>query len=584
MPSLGALRLLTPLVLLSPLLAQAQADPWLTHAWHVSCSDGAAVATPEMCDDESAVSTAAYVRGQLEDLGPWLEGMGFEGPFVRIVGAGSGMRWAAEIGGDTLSLGSSTVCGYYDKSADGGRLVVDTDHSVQIEGEADATGTAAHEAFHAVQGSYAYFNTAGDAYDWITEGTAQAVEAAWMGHDQGLDVLGAGGHAYVYGPRHYDHALAEPAGASQRYATGHFWLALGQELGAPARVGYLAAMLAGLDGQGNGLAGVDAALRADGGLYSLYPRVMARFARAERHYDAPGAFRLGAGGELVRPAVEVRGLATRRVALDVHDVGADGVMLEVQIPDEPDLHLIVDGKRYSVGQDGEGERRNRARLPVRQPREVVVQVANVSRDAAASRERAVRFEARTTPLAGCRPAADGLGIAVCLSIVGPTLGGDYRLELPVPRRSSVMALGPQVAIAGRRGSRARLMGSSFVDPALYGGVPPRLDLTAVDEGTGETLKVGLSLDPDAAFVSLSGGPFGPALTHGSGDATLTVTAHEPGERFEARFTAAIGGDCRRVTQPDRSVREIGCVRHMGTNDLVPAHEVRGTLVIALPSE
>ena len=345
-----ALALASALLVPPSALAQAQ--------WAAVCLPDA----PEGACDDGPTSIGTFVRAELTGATRWLRALGFLEPHV----VKKDGRYVAFVGASDLRLGNDTVFGFYSKPQafagyDGtGELVVDATHNVQVDGEGDATATAAHELFHAVQGSYPFFDRDRSQQGWIVEGTAQAVEAAYLAHEYGVPTFGAGGHAYAYGHRWYDDPLYAPhtpgKDMSQLYATSHFWLALGHELSSPDRVAYLHRVLLNVSGR-DGVLGIDLRLQQDHGrgLADLYTDAVARHARDRRHYRQHGRQTPPlVPGQTAKAARQIAPIATHlyRVPVEPHGRGSE---IEIRLTGGEGLRLVVGGQRFD-SEDANGER------------------------------------------------------------------------------------------------------------------------------------------------------------------------------------------------------------------------------------
>ena len=399
------------------LVAQPAAAQWVIRCEGIA---GAPALPPEACDRSRPTSTASDFGRLLDQATDWLAGHGFVS--ARVVR--SSTRPVAYLA-DPGWMDQRGDWGFYDY--DRQRLVVTGDYGDDgVVGEGYAT--AVHEMVHAVQASYPYFpgQRTTWTHDWITEGTAEAVALAFTDRfrvgpgEHGpspADPLAAGGAIGDFGYRVYSDPLHLPAStgddSDQHYATSHFWLALGEVLGAADRVSYLPPVLEAVDAAGGGVGGVASALGQihPHGLYHFFPEAIARFARSPAHYEGAGRSEVTAEFD-VPHGVEttVPGLAAHHVTIKVPDVGPAGALLEVHLTDHEALHLALDGERP----DPIGGERNVLRQIMLEPGEAVAQVINVSRDAAASTARSYTLTATLTPLASCsfRASLVGRGVAV----------------------------------------------------------------------------------------------------------------------------------------------------------------------------
>ncbi|MEM1117931.1 MAG: hypothetical protein AAGJ11_15580 [Bacteroidota bacterium] len=445
------MHVLTCVVLLAAGSLPAAAQSWVTVCAQVcpggraSCSaaEQVPVLPGDECRNNEPLSTASVLSESLERAEAWLTRLGFEPP--RVLGSGS--TRIVRIGHPD-SLDAAEEWGYYEPGSR--RLVVHpnwNDEGTQGEG----ASAPVHELFHAVQAAYDY-DIPGDAHDWIDEGTAEAVALAYRAvYARNTSTLSGAGLtlANTYGERLYSDPLHRPrtpdGDPSQYYATNHFWLGLGEVLGARDFVGYLPPVFEAIDEANGGLGGVHSALQAEhpDGLYHLFPEVLVRFARDSVHYASDSRFdhtqALDRRDEHTKTVAPVAATYHR---IDVPDVGPTGAVLEIRLPDEEALHLIVDGERADLG-DAE---RNVRRVVLFEPAKVVVHVVNVSRDVPASAERTYTLTTELTPLGACaidasaisprrslravsaNETAAGPYLASTTAFAGPD-GGLVRLEL-----------------------------------------------------------------------------------------------------------------------------------------------------------
>lgn len=568
-------------LLLSAAQATAQSLPaWQTHRWHVYCDDPSAVAVNASCDDDLPASAASAMRAQLEAFGPWVESLRFAGPNVPTDGGGSEpLGYVALLGGDRVEIDGDTVCGYYDLDGSGGRLVVGGNTTFQLEGEADYTGTTAHEAFHAIQGHYPFFEDGSAEHNWIVEGTAQAVEAAWMAHSQGVTQLGDRGSVAYYGIRRYDRPLhrPDPDDTNQLYATAHFWLGVGDLVGSPHGVQYLHDVLQRVDAETGGLGGVDAALSEmwPQGLYDLFPEFIVTHAKSGEHYDLTDVPILRVAAE----AEESQETTVEPVAVRLHAVMLPDIeqrtKVTISVPDHPDLHLAVGRDRYDADDPTEaGSQRNRFESTLDQPDTLWVRVINVAPSAAASVAQDYTLTVKTEPLAGCDDgSADGLGAAVCLAVTGPQLGGIHRFGVELRRPSSLMTLGGQFRIMDTRAHGvASFRGPPFDATGLYGShFTVTIQHTEAAEAGRRTIQLSLDATQGQLSAILGGGPYGPAIyVEGR---SLAIEEVDDGRVIRGRFAGTFGG-CSEGASGQRD-----CVRDMATGDVIDEHSVEGTFSV-----
>lgn len=412
---------LVALVVLSVVLApEARAQWTVALPWEVMCLPDAGL-DPDDCDDENVGSTANIVKSDLDLVTPWLKDLGFREP--RIERTADGSSYLSHLGPPELFLGENHVYGYY--QAYEKRLVVDGTHFIVIEGEEDASGTAPHELFHAIQASYpAYWADGGDP-DWIMEGTAQAAEAAWITRD-GPSPLVKGGHAYAYGFRNYARPIDETSQRGQEYATSHFWLALGEMLGSTDRVQYLASGLALSDlTPGALLDALSMPVHTDA-FSHVFPRLLARYAADYEHYEGNRAILRVTDGyeESFSPVVQPLAGTFARIE------NADSEMLEVEVEfvENESLHLVFDGQQASE-MALESPRYVRNLMP---GEHLEMIAANVAPEATLTEAETLEITVRARRPDSCNQPPGG---AFSVTITGPR-GGSGQGSFPFERQSA----------------------------------------------------------------------------------------------------------------------------------------------------
>lgn len=399
-------------VLLAVPSAAQDLPPWRTTRWSVWCPDTTSVVLPEMCDDRNPVAAAAYARDQLTRASVWLQGLGFPGPKVplddRPASPRRGTAYVGVIGGDVVHIEDTRVAGYYLPGDPTGLLVVNTDHAIRVEGGSDRLATGAHELFHAVQASYPFYGSRTASTRWITEGTAHAVGIVYQQRDLGGTLFGDAGLTNAFFPnRDYGLPLNLPGtfdDLAQSYATAHFWLALGEMLGAPDRVGHLHDVLLAADTPDGGLAGLDAfvARTNPAGLYRLFPRFIARYAESSRHYASARAPMGPISGRDERTELlHVEPNAARFVSLRLAPPPGVTLGVTVTLEDHPNAHLVVGDQVYSEPDPLDpGAARNVFRTQVSQVDTLHIRAVNIepgARGSAATFALTVRVE----PLEAC---------------------------------------------------------------------------------------------------------------------------------------------------------------------------------------
>ncbi len=343
---------------------------------------------------------AAKHEGILEGASTWFQSLGFAPPlqlttdgFDLEVGAGDG--YLAVLKPDESEVGSShKTSGLMWLTTHPGFLAVDTPTWTLME------ASAVHEVYHAVQkGSNASLvqrmngnppqveGCLGDSdLDWFVEGTAAMVQIRWLEGqlgDWGHPFLGSSRAAWVRefdqplvrGLLPYEHqeSSVEPTMTAMEtvswacdYGTWYLWYAIGDLIGRTPEeaVTYTRFILEGTEPwDDGGVANVDAGLKAAaaaydaigpfrGGLYDLYPEVVAQYLTADRFYgdleevelEAPGLYQADSQGDPLGP------LATRAWRVRVRlPQNASPIPYNVRFTleaegttDRDALHLIVD--------------------------------------------------------------------------------------------------------------------------------------------------------------------------------------------------------------------------------------------------
>jgi hypothetical protein len=261
-----------------------------------------------------------------------------------------------------------------------------------------------HELFHGVQ--YGYVASLPRSLLWIREGTAEAVRHAWAKKTYGGSELAA---------RDYDYPLHQPrvgAGCTKNteaYDTGHFWYHLGADIGAVDRIAYLRSVLDELsaDAGNRGLKAVAKALNPHGGLYDLYPQFIARHADdPEEHFHHPKSVPLSLPSKITDDEAvyaPLKPLTTRAYVVRASvPEGKTGQLRITFENDHPDLHLIVEGERHDLTRS-EGDERNVYRTTLSEPDTLLVRVANVAKDPAASQKRPYTLELSLDEVNPCAP-------------------------------------------------------------------------------------------------------------------------------------------------------------------------------------
>lgn len=321
------------------LLAPEVWAQWSPQPWEVVCLPDSGL-DPSACDDSDSGSAAYIVKSELDAVTPWLHSLGFPEPRIQL--GSNGSDYLSYMGPADLFLDDDHVYGYY---APGPKeLVVDGSHFIQLEGEDDATGTAPHELFHAVQASYPEYRTQRGHAKWIIEGTAQAVEAAWLTRGSASPLV-PGGHAYAYYHRDYSRSIFDTSVDNQEYATSHFWLALGEMLGSESRIAFLADGLSLSDQEPGAFLDALTSGAFPEGFSHVFPRLLARYAADPEHFASNRGRRRVTDGFEEKIDVTIQPLAGAFMRIE----NAESEMLEVEVEfdDHPSIHFVFGGQQAS---------------------------------------------------------------------------------------------------------------------------------------------------------------------------------------------------------------------------------------------
>jgi|TARA_A100001391_G_scaffold63912_1_gene39834 hypothetical protein len=384
---IAGLAALTAIVLATPIQAQI----WQITDWDPACiaDNGAS------CD--LGDHGVAVVLEQLQDVSQKLKDMGFRSPHVqRSPPLDPNSPYIVHLQEEPITIEGTGRAGNY--SLSDGKLSIAYGLFFALGTETDQyMGTAAHELFHAVQASYGNRQLfVSRESDWISEGMAEAIALALAGAGTGISSTGT---------PYLDYSLDNLASVTGdpddgKYASYPFWLYLAKRYGgAPdSRYAIFHDFLVEAENHlnlGRSVAIADAALRTidPDGLYDIYPAFTAEVG------NHPGFFEdvievKPVPDQTATASVEteatVRPLAARAFSVDIPaSVATDGngsraveIRLETEDPDA--FHLIVGDKRYD---EVSGADRNvYFETGEDLDSELFVRVANVSRDAAASRE------------------------------------------------------------------------------------------------------------------------------------------------------------------------------------------------------
>lgn len=399
------------LALLLAILPFPAVAQWL-HQWEVSSNN------LEIQDEPIPQERLDWVAKEFIESGMWMEDLGFAAPQMDPVS--NGTKYYAEIDYDFDSSSGANAAAYYDddleyiiirpnlfKKNDGSPIVPADLRDGHVAYEDGFMLAGVHELFHGVQQSYEPIRPTKEALGWIWEGTAEAVRYAWAEHKYGSVRVPSMDYDFPLN-QPYDSAGPEGSGA---YYTAHFWYHLGGDIGSEGRVAYFQEVLAeldhGTDVANRGLAPVARALEShDGGLYNLYPQLIAHHANDVDFFDHEKPIRLAPGDrivddEAIYDPLEPVTTNAYLVHLDASDEKTVGVEIRLR-DDHEDLHLIVDGERYD--RPAKGEERNVFRTsfgPGTAPDALLVRVANIAEDEPLSRNRGYVLELSMDPLDPC---------------------------------------------------------------------------------------------------------------------------------------------------------------------------------------
>jgi len=365
------------------------------------------------------------IARDLENSSKWLKQTGFPAPVLKSL-----TRYYEAIVTKDENHGL-----YY---IDSKQLLLNPDH---LKSRDEGRGAASHEIFHAIQAGYSKPNSvfADEHYDWIWEGTADAVAHTWLKKNKSWITTPAG---------EYQYPLHDP---NDPYSTLGFWFDIGLKfsLDPNLRIQYLDEMFEMLEpSKMNGLMSVDAFFKEKLGpnqtLYELYPWFIAR--NAVRHVyqgvDIKEIILTHPGGEK-----EVSKTLSRKV----RHIASDPIVLKVDVPDgfngslrveilksNDDLHLIVDTDRYDQAE--RGDQRNIADIPVQGDQEFFIRVSNVAREIIKTKDKkSYKLKLTLIPETDCgtpRP-------SILETVSGQTLNPNN-----VPPGKGVMRVGGAIADTG----------------------------------------------------------------------------------------------------------------------------------------
>lgn len=381
---LVGLTVLAATVLATPLQAQI----WQVTNWDSACTQGSG-ASCDLGDHGVAV-----VLEQLQDVSRKLKEMGFRAPHVqRSAPLDPNSPYIVHLQEEPITIDGKDRAGNYALSE--GKLSIAYGLFFALDTETDQfMGTAAHELFHAVQASYGNRQLfISRESDWISEGMAEAMALA---------LAGAGSGVSSTGTPYLDYSLDNLASITGdpddgTYVSYPFWLYLAKRYGGAPDDRYavfhdfLVEAENNLD-LGGSVAIADAALRVidPDGLYDIYPAFAVEVGNHPDLFEdvievnpVPDQ----SGADSVETQATVKPLAARAFTLSIPELeiaGNHAVEIRLETEDADALHLIVGDKRYDKVS---GTNRNvYFETGEDVDRELFVRVANVSHDAAASRE------------------------------------------------------------------------------------------------------------------------------------------------------------------------------------------------------
>ncbi|NNF57576.1 MAG: hypothetical protein HKN04_04980 [Rhodothermaceae bacterium] len=391
-------------------LASAQSYDWRVYCTNRLVEDlrmgGGDEQVARECDDESESGLTAPVRTTLRNATRWLvEDHGFAPPDADAEDVEGTPNFVALVYEHDRDLCRGRVACF---NLDNRRIYVSNAFVREAE------RVIVHELFHAIQLRYAspgFFATEGsgegpDALQvrgWIAEGTAEAVGLAWGARS---------GTAATVGNK-YDDNMTVATRQVDFYDRAHFWLSSGEVLGSPEHIGHIRSVLDqdGLNSD-RGVAAVDQAYAARNGLDDVFVEVVARHANQEAFFATVTPVTLeirnGEGDDYTsRDAVLPLAANAYRVVVKV-STGEIGEVT-IRVPDEPDLHLIVDDERLDLRAD-ERNVYNSTVYGDGSPDTLFVRVANVAQQADETRSSDYTIEMTLEPIIGCR--AEGLVVEV----------------------------------------------------------------------------------------------------------------------------------------------------------------------------
>ena len=416
-------------------------NDWGLRKWQLEC-------------DESCVknqldqNTLQRIKDDLQKSAEWLNNLGFPAPTLELKSA-SKDKSETHFYEATITI-NGKVHGEYD--IDTKELKIDTNY---LNLRTDANGVASHEIFHAIQASYknlpALFHNS-NGYQWIEEGTADAVAVAWIGRKRPLKTLPKG---------EFNLPLNKP---DDHYATSSFWYEVGQFYSSypDTRIQYLDKLLKSIsESKMFGLESVDqffkTSLGDSRGLYELYPWFIAKHP-LDHFYNIDidkVAFSFPGGEKEV----------TKTISRKVRQVASDPIYLNVSVPKDfhgslrveildstDDLHLIVDRERFDSAKFD--NRRNIAEFaissakresPISQhinkaDKQLFIRVSNIAKDITQTKDNlSYKLKLTLTPESECgKPRLSGLEM-----IGAPSLN-----ENDMPPGKGVMRIGGSVSGTG----------------------------------------------------------------------------------------------------------------------------------------
>lgn len=384
------LPLLLTLFFSNDVLAQSNRLYWNHSEWIVVCDT-----TCKGTVYENDQKTLDKITSEFEKASSWLRDLKFPGPLVNS----SGPNYLAVANID------EEAHGVYDTETF--RINIDPNY---LNKRSKARATHAHEIFHAIQAGYKNLQLddliTNESFDWIFEGTADAVALAWIAENRTLEnmskvknVPSAEFHIPLHNPE-------------SPYNTALFWYDAGLKFNSypSQQIKYLDELLSAFkETEMNGLESVDHFFRKklgeDKGLYDVYPWFIARHLK---HHIFDGgleeaSFSFPGGEKEVTKTLsrKVRQIATDPINLKVNVPEGFFGSLRIEILDSfDDLHLIVDEGRYDSHK--RDDKRNVADFSVSYDEEYFIRVSNIAKNAIDTKDNvSYKLKLTLTPETSC---------------------------------------------------------------------------------------------------------------------------------------------------------------------------------------